>query len=171
MVQLWFGIRVKDLPVWVFVRYEWFYSQFQFDLTFLLNVHLKAKCDFIFHFCTIPMEGKIIGYFFGWFASNVHYKTNLLIITTILFLFCGRQGCFPSRKRKKKILPLPCTIANNGVCGNNVVQKWFSFWSLRVSVEERGSLPLSAPPPQYHAFNWILHSKRPPIDSFTWIHA
>ena len=44
MVQLWFGIRVKHLPVWVFIHYEWFYSQFQFDLTFPLNVHLKAKC-------------------------------------------------------------------------------------------------------------------------------
>ena len=44
MVQLWFGIRVKHLPVWVFIHYEWFYSQFQFDPTFPLNVHLKAKC-------------------------------------------------------------------------------------------------------------------------------
>ena len=44
MVQLWFGIRVKHLPVWVFIHYEWFYSQFQLDSTFPLNVHLKAKC-------------------------------------------------------------------------------------------------------------------------------
>ena len=43
MVQLWFGIRVKHLPVWVFIHHEWFYSQFQFDPTFPLNVHLKAK--------------------------------------------------------------------------------------------------------------------------------
>ena len=56
-VQLWFGIGVKHLPVWVFIHHEWFYSQFRFDPTFPLNVHLKAKrWHPTFHF---RLQGKL----------------------------------------------------------------------------------------------------------------
>ena len=42
MVQLWFGKRVKHLPVWVF--YTLWVIYFQLSLMFPMHVHLKAKC-------------------------------------------------------------------------------------------------------------------------------
>ena len=86
MVQLWFGIRVKHLPVWVFIHHEWFYSQFQFDPTFPLNVHLKAKrWHPTLHF---RLQGKLF-----WHKHIVSLKYGALVND----LFFLAKACSPFR--------------------------------------------------------------------------
>lgn len=89
-IQVFKCNKSKSDNLYIFPLFTHLFLDFLFCLLTLsfcfMYFLIGSKCDFIFHFCTIPMEGKIIGYFFGWFASNGHYKTNLLIITTILFL-------------------------------------------------------------------------------------